>query len=173
MSQNRCANPLLLEWVKEWWETARQRNSKGVTTYKHAYDSLKACPIAFEHPSALQQLKGFGPKLCERLTDKLREYCEENGLPMPAHPRSRKRGVGAGAEGGEGDDEDDGEAARPAKKAKKPPKAYVPAYRSGAYALVVALSRAGQETVGLPKADLIEAAQPYSDASFSAPSDTT
>ncbi|KAH6619586.1 ERCC4 domain-containing protein [Chaetomium sp. MPI-SDFR-AT-0129] len=174
MSQSKCANPLLLEWVKEWWETARQRNSKGVTTYKHAYDSLKACPIAFEHPSALQQLKGFGPKLCERLTDKLREYCEENGLPMPAHPRSGKRGAGAGAEGGEGDgDEDDGEAARPAKKAKKPPKAYVPAYRSGAYALVVALSRAGQETVGLPKAELIEAAQPYSDASFSAPSDTT
>ncbi|KAK4035058.1 ERCC4 domain-containing protein [Parachaetomium inaequale] len=168
MSQNSCANPLLLEWVKDWWETARERNSKGVTTYKHAYDSLKACPIAFEHPSSLQQLKGFGPKLCERLTEKLRAHCEENGLPMPPHPSSKKRGSNptAGADDGEEGD------ARPAKKAKKP-KPYVPAYRSGAYALVVALSKAGQEVVGMPKADLIEEAQPHCDSSFSAPSDPT
>lgn len=168
MSQTTCANPLLLEWVKEWWETARERNSKGVTTYKHAYDSLKACPITFEHPSSLQQLKGFGPKLCERLTEKLREHCEENGIPMPPHPGSKKRAGKSNA------GEDDGEVgpARPAKKAKKP-KAYVPAYRSGAYALVVALSNAGGERVGMTKTELIEEAQPHCDSSFSAPTDPT
>ncbi|KAK4128870.1 hypothetical protein N657DRAFT_564248 [Parathielavia appendiculata] len=169
MSQNTCANPLLLEWVKEWWETARERNFKGVTTYKHAYDSLKACPITFEHPSSLQQLKGFGPKLCERLTEKLREHCEQNGLPMPPHPLTKKKRdrqlISA-------QDDADDEPARPAKKAKKP-KAYVPAYRSGAYALVVALSNAGEGNTGLSKADLIEAAQPHCDSSFSAPADPT
>lgn len=169
MSQDMCANPLLLEWVKEWWETARERNSKGVTTYKHAYDSLKACPIAFEHPSSLQQLKGFGPKLCERLTEKLREHCAENGLPMPPHPSSKKRTSKSNPAVADGEEE---AAARPAKKAKKP-KAYVPAYRSGAYALVLALANAGEEVVGMPKADLIEAAQPHCDSSFSAPTDPT
>ena len=170
MSQNTCANPLLLGWVKEWWDTARERNSKGVTTYKHAYDSLKACPITFEHPSQLQQLKGFGLKLCERLTEKLRDHCEENGLPMPAHPSSKKKRATAAslaqADGEEGP-------APPAKKARKA-KPYVPAYRSGAYALVVALSGHDEsDVVGMTKADLIEAAQPHCDSSFSAPPDPT
>ncbi len=168
MSQNTCANPLLLGWVKEWWETARERNSKGVTTYKHAYDSLQACPIPFDHPSSLQQLKGFGPKLCERLTEKLRQHCEENGTPMPPHPGAKKRATTSNPG-------DDGEAGppRPAKKAKKP-KAYVPTYRSGAYALVLALSGAGEdEGVGMTKAELIEQAQPHCDSSFAAPADPT
>lgn len=26
-----CANPLLLQWLKEWLDTAKERNSKGVT----------------------------------------------------------------------------------------------------------------------------------------------
>ncbi|KAL1839138.1 hypothetical protein VTJ49DRAFT_1834 [Mycothermus thermophilus] len=176
MSQTPCANPLLLSWVKEWWDTARERNSKGVTTYKHAYDSLKACPIAFEHPASLQQLKGFGPKLCERLTEKLRAHCEENGLPMPPYPGAKKRNaiarqLNAAHNGGDDDAEDDGDA-RPAKKARKA-KPYVPAYRSGAYALVLALANAGEGNTGLPKAELIAAAQPHCDASFTALSDPT
>lgn len=169
MSQNTCANPLLLGWVKEWWETAKERNSKGVTTYKHAYDSLKACPITFEHPSSLQQLKGFGPKLCERLTEKLRAHCEENGLPMPPHPSSKKRASKSAAATAFQDDGEP-EPERPAKKARTA-KPYVPAYRSGAYALLIALSKPGQEVVGMPKAELIQEAQPHCDSSFSAPSD--
>lgn len=167
-----CANPQLLGWVKEWWETARERNSKGVTTYKHAYDSLKACPIAFDHPSSLQQLKGFGPKLCERLTEKLRDYCEENGLPMPVHPskkRKANRVALSAADAGQDDWGDD--AGRPAKKTRKP-KQYVPAYRSGPYALLLALSIQDQSgRNGLTKTDLINAAEPYSNASFIAPDD--
>ncbi|GAB1310878.1 Crossover junction endonuclease mus81 [Madurella fahalii] len=169
MPETTCANPLLLEWVKEWWDKARQQNSKGVTTYKHAYDSLKACPISFQHPSELQQLKGFGPKLCERLTEKLRNHCEENGLPMPAYPRNRKR---ASKSNTQQHDHEDGVPARPAKKARNA-KPYVPAYRSGAYALILALSNLDGNRVGLPKAELIEAAQPHCDSSFTAPSDPT
>lgn len=47
---------------------------------------MKACPLVFDHPSQAQQLNGLGPKLCDRLTDKLKAYCEENGLPMPEPP---------------------------------------------------------------------------------------
>ena len=27
-----CANPLLAQFLKEWWDVAKERNSKGATT---------------------------------------------------------------------------------------------------------------------------------------------
>jgi crossover junction endonuclease MUS81 len=163
-----CANPLLLSWVKEWLDTARERNSKGVTTYKKAYDSLKSCPLPFTHPSEAQQLTGFGPKLCSRLTDKLKEYCTEHDLPMPEMPQKQK---GSGKNGGEeGGDED----VELKKKKTRKPKPYVPALRSGAYALILALSTLGENAPnGLTKPQTIELAQPHCDSSFTAPSDPT
>ncbi|GAP86094.1 putative crossover junction endonuclease MUS81 [Rosellinia necatrix] len=167
-SEETCANPLLLGWVKEWVDLARERNSKGVTTYRNAYNSLKACPITFNHPSQLQQLKGFGPKLCDRLTEKLQKHCQENGLPAPKRPRQwRVPGL---------NNENDADAdleQRPAKKPRKQ-KPYVPTLRSGAYALILGLTIIGEEApIGMTKAQLIEAAQPHCDASFTAPSDPT
>ncbi|KAK0631941.1 ERCC4 domain-containing protein [Immersiella caudata] len=175
MPNDACANPQFLQWVKEMWDLARERNNKGVSTYKHAYDSLKACPITYQHPSELQKLRGFGPTICGRLTDKLKKQCEENGLPMPK-PSSKRgdRAAQAAAalnpwKDGSGDEEES--APRPAKKPRKS-KPYVPAYRSGAYALVLALSLQDEnDTVGLTKASLIDVAQQYCDASFTAPPD--
>ncbi|PNY27138.1 Crossover junction endonuclease MUS81 [Tolypocladium capitatum] len=167
---SRCANPQLLAWVKEWLDVARERNSKGVTTYKNAYDSLKACPLAFQHPAELQRLKGFGPKLCDRLTESLQKHCQQNGLPMPEHPQVSKAADRAQCE------EDENAAGGPAPKKRKTrqPKAYVPAFRSGAYALVLGLSTLREDaTAGMTKADLIEVSQPHCDASFTAPSDAT
>jgi crossover junction endonuclease MUS81 len=167
-SEEPCANPLLLGWVKEWVDLARERNSKGVTTYKNAYNALKACPITFKHPSQLQQLKGFGPKLCDRLTDKLQKHCQENGLPMPKRPR-QWRIPGLNDE----NEADDDSQLRPAKKPRKP-KSYVPTLRSGAYALILGLATLGEDApTGMTKAQLINAAQPHCDASFTAPSDPT
>ncbi|KAM0287683.1 hypothetical protein ACHAQH_000212 [Verticillium albo-atrum] len=160
-------NPLLLDWVKEWLDMARERNSKGFRTYKNAYESLKACPLTFEHPQQLVQLKGFGEKMSTRLADRMKKHCEEHGLPMPQHPRGSKGTRAVPTQDGEGE----GSAAP--KKTRKP-KPYVPAYRSGAYALVLALSTLSEDaTVGMTKADLIEKAQEHSDSSFTAPSDPT
>jgi crossover junction endonuclease MUS81 len=159
-----CANPLLLRWVGEWLEQARERNSKGVQVYKKAYDSIKSCPLAFSHPSEAQQLHGLGPKLCDRLTQKLQAYCDENGLPMPELPYKSNR---------KSKENDDDQADQPARKARKP-KAYVPTLRSGPYAIILALSTVDEESgTGLTKAETIELAQPYCDSSFSAPSDPT
>lgn len=159
-----CANPLLLGWVKEWLDFAREKNTKGVITYKHAYDSLKSCPITFRHPSQLQQLKGFGPKICDRLTEKLKAHCQENGLPMPT-------AAGRRVSGPEAEDEP---AAAPKKSRKKKP--YVPTLRSGSYAIIMALATLDEDTPpthGLSKTQLIEIAQPMCDSSFTAPSDPT
>lgn len=164
-----CANPLLLKWVKEWLDTARERNTRAVTVYKHAYDSLKMCPITFNHPSQLQQLRGFGQKLCSQLTEKMKKHCEENGLPPP---KRRRLPAGAGAIIN-ADDEEDPRGERPAKKPRKT-KAYVPAYRSGAYGLIIGLTSLPEDSsMGLTKTQLIEEAQPHCDASYTAPSDPT
>ncbi|KAJ5174639.1 Crossover junction endonuclease mus81 [Penicillium canariense] len=157
-----CANPLLLGWIKEWLDQARERNSKGVTVYKKAYESMKACPLAFEHPSQAQQLNGLGPKLCDRLTEKLKAYCQENGLPMPEVPGQGSKRTS-----------DTGVAEQPAKKPRKA-RPYVPALRSGPYALLLGLATVGEHTTqGMTKAHLIEVAQPYCDSSFTAPTDPT
>ncbi|GAD96736.1 DNA repair protein Mus81, putative [Paecilomyces variotii No. 5] len=158
-----CANPLLLGWIKEWLEQARERNSKGFTVYKKAYDSMKACPLVFNHPSEAQQLNGLGPKLCERLTEKLKAYCDQNGLPMPEPPhKANKRPSGENLPD-----------TQPAKKPKKT-KPYVPALRSGPYALLIGLTTLNEySSQSMTKAQLIEAAQPYCDASFTAPPDPT
>jgi len=165
-----CANPLLLGWVGEWLDFARDKNTKGVITYRHAYDSLKACPITFQHPSQLQQLRGFGPKLCERLTQKLKEHCESNGLPMPKVPRKKKVAI----PGQEGADDEDVSVQAPKKQRKKKP--YVPAYRSGAYAIIMALATLDEglsASNGMTKTHIVEIGQPLCDSSFSAPSDPT
>lgn len=160
----QCSNPLYLSWVKEWLDFAREKNTKGVLTYKHAYDSLKSCPITFQHPAQLQQLKGFGPKLCDRLSEKLKAHCQENGLPMP---QATRRGVNL-------PEAEDEPVAAPKKPRKKKP--YVPTYRSGAYAIIMALATLDEDTppsYGLTKTQLIELAQPMCDSSFTAPSDPT
>ncbi|KAI9740889.1 MAG: Crossover junction endonuclease mus81 [Claussenomyces sp. TS43310] len=155
-----CANPLLLGWVKEWLDAARDRNTKGFQVYRRAYDSLKSCPLPFDHPSEAQQLHGFGPKLCDRLTAKLQDHCRENGLPMPEMPYKAKKAP-----------EEDGDGVAPVKKTRKA-KPYVPTLRSGSYALILALSSLCEDaSLGITKTETIELAQPHCDSSFTAPSD--
>lgn len=165
-AEEPCANPLLLGWVQEWVEQARERNSKGFTTYRKAHAALKACPVTFQHPSQLQQLKGFGPKLCDRLTEKLQQHCRDNGLPIPKRPR---RSIVPGLANEDEDGQDNEE--RPPKRQRKP-KPYVPTLRSGPYAIILGLATLEEGTRnGMTKPQLIEVAQPHCDASFTAPPD--
>jgi crossover junction endonuclease MUS81 len=162
-AETECANPLLLGWLKEWMDQANERGSKGALTYKKAWQAMKACPIAFSHPGEAIQLKGLGPKLCTRLAENLKEYCDKNGLPMPEPPYKAKKRTS-------GEDLPEGEAAA-AKKPKKT-KPYVPALRSGPYAILLALSTLEEDSAGgLTKAEIIEIAQPNCDSSFTAPGD--
>jgi crossover junction endonuclease MUS81 len=165
MPEPICGNPLLLSFVKEWLDKAQERNSKGLTAYKKAYNSLKACPVPFDHPSQTQSLTFIGAKLASRLTDKLKEYLDERGLPMPKTPRKKVR-KRARTE----DDDDDDDGPSPTKKPRKL-KPYVPALKSGPYALILALSELDQDSNGLTKAALIDRAQPYCDSSFTVPAD--
>lgn len=95
-------------------------------------------------------------------------FCEENGLPAPKRPR-KKRKIPSGEDGGGGGEET--ASPSPRKKPRKL-KTYVPTLRTGAYAIVLALSTLDENAhTGITKQQLIELAQPYSDASFTVPSD--
>lgn len=126
---------------------------------------MKACPTAFAHPSEAQQLSGLGPKLCDRLTDKLKKYNADRGLPLPEKPKKvvKEKRAAAGH---------DDEAETTTKKRKS--QMYVPKQRSGAYALILALATLDPESNrALSKSELIELAQPHCDSSFTVGSDTT
>ncbi|KAL8847060.1 MAG: hypothetical protein Q9221_007879 [Calogaya cf. arnoldii] len=158
-----CANPLWLGWMQEWLNTARERQMKTATVYKKACDSLRNCPLTLTHPSETQALNGFGPKICERLEQRLKQHCEENGLPMPKR-KNRKRVSDALDEAALD--------MTPAKKPRKSKKPYVPQLRSGAYALILGLASI-DDSECVSRKQLIELAQPHCDASFTATKDTT
>ncbi|KAL8912474.1 MAG: hypothetical protein Q9172_007499 [Xanthocarpia lactea] len=177
---DNCANPLWLGWVQEWLEIARERQLKNATVlvcsrkidldnglrrsrYKKACDSLRSCPLTLTHPSEAQALNGFGPKTCERLEQRLKQHCEENGLPMPKR-KSCKRVSDAL--------DDVALDMTPAKKPRKSKKPYVPQLRSGAYALILGLSSI-EDSECVSKQQLVELSQPHCDASFTATKDTT
>ena len=187
MAEN-CKNPLLAGWLKEWMDEAKERSAKSytvsvtpscsdylhilsMTRYKKAYNSMLTCPITFKHPSDAQTLNGLGPKLCDRLTDNMRNYCEQNGLSMPSKANRRERVANAR--------ETDAAAAAEAEQSspvrkKRKTQPYVPKYRSGAYGLIVALGTLDRDSnQAIPKADLISLAQEHCDASYTVPSDTT
>ncbi|KAL9591544.1 MAG: hypothetical protein Q9179_007616, partial [Wetmoreana sp. 5 TL-2023] len=149
--------------MQEWLDTARERNLKTATIYKKAINSLRSCPLTLAHPSEAQALNGFGPKICEGLEKRLKQHCEENGLPMPKR-RSRKRASDALEEAALD--------MTPAKKPRKSTKPYVPQLRSGPYALILGLASI-KDDEQVTKQQLIELAQPHCDASFTATRDTT
>jgi crossover junction endonuclease MUS81 len=162
-----CSNPLYLKWIKEWLELEEKRNSKGANTYKKAYKSMQTCPFPLTHPSEAQLLEGIGEKIVKRLTEALEDHCKAANLPMPKRPKGKKRALLPDADGHDGS----ASPSPPKKKRTTKPKAYVPAFRSGGYALIIALSTLDPEApLGLTKQETIARAELYCDASFTAPS---
>ncbi|POS77186.1 crossover junction endonuclease MUS81 [Diaporthe helianthi] len=168
-SDEDSPNALLLSWVKEWYDDAREKNTKGVNTYRKAYNSLKKCPKVFQHPSELTELQFFGQTLTRRLTEKLEFYCRENGLPMPDRPSKSRKRKGPGTGDGDEHSNEDEEVPAPAPKKPRKTKQYVPTFRSGSYAIIVALSSIPENgPEGMSKLELIDKAQPYCNSSFTA-----
>ncbi|CAO3672103.1 unnamed protein product [Rhizopus stolonifer] len=123
-----------------------------------AYDSLCRCPVTFEHPSQSQQLEGIGKVMAEQLTNKMIEYCAEHGLPniSPIGKRKKRANIDDNTE------EDDSST-----KPKRQKKAYVPTFRSGAYAILLCLQDMQAEgRDNLTKEQICNYAQKYCDNSM-------
>ncbi|TEY59363.1 hypothetical protein BOTCAL_0194g00010 [Botryotinia calthae] len=156
-----CGNPLLLKWLEEWVVEAQERGYKSLPTVKKARDSMKACPMRFDHPSEAVCLNGLGEGLAKRLTDSLEKYCDEMGIAMPKKPRGKKRKSVAVDDGG------DSVTPSPSPKKARKPKPYVPKLRSGAYAIILALGTQPRNSrIGITKEEIIAIAEPFCDTSF-------
>ncbi|OBZ86660.1 Crossover junction endonuclease MUS81 [Choanephora cucurbitarum] len=157
---NECGNPLLRDWVKEWMDQAQAIQSKAYFTYRKAYDSLCKCPVPFSHPSEAIKLDGIGEGMVKRLTSNMKKYCQDNNLPMPEYPMSKKRKTSP-------NDTQDALEGNSRPRAKRAPKPYVPAYRTGGYAIMLALldfHQVGQPSV--TKEQICRIAQAHCDASL-------
>lgn len=127
---------------------------------------MSDCPYEVGHPSQAQQLHGIGPKLSARLEARMTAYCKQNNVSMPA----RKESYAAASEtaSGANDSEGGSGSARPAKRRKV--REYTPHYRSGAYAILVAMTdRSAYDN--MVRADIVRLAAPLTDASFEVPGD--
>ncbi|KAI0033577.1 hypothetical protein K488DRAFT_47375 [Vararia minispora EC-137] len=88
MPRKTCANPLFLKWVKGFHSEKNYKVRGGpprATGYEKAITALENCTTEYQHPKELKVLTGIGPTCISRLTEKLEEHCERNGLPMPEY----------------------------------------------------------------------------------------
>ncbi|KAJ2314076.1 Crossover junction endonuclease mus81 [Coemansia sp. RSA 2705] len=151
-----CANPLFLQWVTEWYEEARKRNAKTQYTLKKACTSLERYPLRIEHAQDAVQLQGIGQGIAERLGKKLASWRKAQGIAEPVRAASaepRATSSGEPAAGGRA----------------RAPRAYVPRYRSGAFALLLGLFKTyclyGADYF-VPKSELVPLCEPYTDTPF-------
>ncbi|KZV65075.1 hypothetical protein PENSPDRAFT_656094 [Peniophora sp. CONT] len=98
----KCANPLFLKWVQEFHREKDYRKRGGpprATGYEMAISAINNCTEKYDHPKYLLKLSGVGPTTVSRLEEKLAEYCEMKGIPMPEYvPPKRGRKKAAPAE---------------------------------------------------------------------------
>ncbi|KAG5459283.1 MAG: hypothetical protein BJ554DRAFT_330, partial [Olpidium bornovanus] len=166
-----------------------------------AHDSMAAYSLPLATGLEAKRLDGIGDAIANRLQAQLLRHCRENNLPPPENPRSQSGTDGASQQSqprrpakrkspahGEGEAGEEGpprktrkskaaaaaaaDAAAEGSRAKTKAAAYVPRYRSGPYAILLALLEAGENgpEPGLgTKADIIRAAQPLCDSSFDTP----
>lgn len=154
-----------LEWLQELADEADARENQAArhgafrasSVYKRAHASLLECPRDFSHPAELAELKHIGDKICKALEKKLKKHCQESGLEMPSPP-------GGSGQGAAESNESQPDTTRPKRKTRP----YVPRYRSGAYAMLLALriydkSHPGK---GLGKTDLVRLSKSRCDQPF-------
>lgn len=165
-----CVNPLYAQWLSEMIEEPRIANGKAAFTYRRALKAIKECSIVLQHASEAEELNGIGKNICKALEDRHKQYCIDNGLPLPKKQKKRNRNVTEATESTEPPQES---IEQPAKK-KRTQKQYVPKHRSGAYALLMALSENRKDgEKGLTKAELQARGQPFCDANMYLAEDNT
>lgn len=145
----KCANAEYAQWVLEWYIAAAQEPtaSKRHFVYKRALDSLLVHPNKLASVRDILGVPGFGKVLYQRLEE--RHIQQYGALPAAADnvaaPRARRD------------------------VSKRSAKAYVPAYRSGAYAVLMALlteMRGPDSRPCCTRSELVEFGQAYCEAAM-------
>lgn len=161
-----CKNPEFAQWLREWWEEASKRDANKIQfVYKKAMESMIAHPNPILEVQAAQRLPYIGPTIVSRLERKLAEWKTAGGQlkaiseapqttanmpPAPPIPTDALQQTTPS--------NDRRDAIR---KRQKP---YIPAFRSGPYAMLIALhleSQGLQSKGYCSRQDILTLGQPY------------
>ncbi|KAB0796242.1 hypothetical protein PPYR_10303 [Photinus pyralis] len=143
----KTPNPLFEQWLIEWRDKAIETNSKMQNCYGKALESLRKYPLPLQSGRDCKLLKGFGEKLCSMLDKKLVEHNKNlNSNVEGGAATNRKNSIGG--------------------------REYVPQWRSGPYAILIAMFEKSLEPSYcgyMFKIDIIKGGQHLSDKSFVKP----
>ncbi|KAJ3087359.1 Crossover junction endonuclease mus81 [Quaeritorhiza haematococci] len=184
---------------KELAANGNQAAERRQWIYRKAYESIKKFPNPIRNGRDALHVHGIGKSIAESLQRKLDKHFESNGLgPQlqvgsstatdgPSQPVAAPKGRGQGKRKRKGVDDEIGLAAAgigrsasgsssnsvtmntaPPKRARKA-KPYVPAYRSGGYAILVTLLQENRTSGYMTKHEIIKKAQIHCDTSLDVP----
>ncbi|KAL0276495.1 UNVERIFIED_CONTAM: hypothetical protein PYX00_004053 [Menopon gallinae] len=188
----KSPNPLFERWLKEWRDEAKQKGSEMQYCFGRALRSLQKYPFRLESGKECYILENFGAKLCMMLDKKLSQYKTEMEHPAEEVVSSNHNSITHEKETDQrslspvaevsGEVEDNftpiesqskrkgcmDSPARTVKHTKesdnsKPKNCYLPAFRSGGYAILVTLHKNNRE---MTKAELQKEAQELCDSPF-------
>ncbi|KAG2731420.1 hypothetical protein G9P44_005836 [Scheffersomyces stipitis] len=151
---------LFVQWLQDLAVEATNKGSKMALTYNRAFMNVKNHPEPVNDPKTLKSIRFVGDKTVVLLTTKLKKYCESLEVAMPNAFAANESIVVANKR------KSDSSGSEPAKKPRKK-RPYVPKHRSGGFAILLALYLRDRVRNGLGREDIVKAATPYSDKSFS------
>ncbi|RLV89396.1 Crossover junction endonuclease MUS81 [Spathaspora sp. JA1] len=142
---------LFVQWLEEEAITATKKGSKLALLYNRALDQVRRYPDEITTLKTLKSIKYVGEKTATTLKRKLVKYCETEGEEIsntfdPVQTESEQ----------------------PAKRKRTTTstKKYIPKYRSGGYAILLALYQHDKSDRGIAKDPLINHASKHCDRSF-------
>ncbi|KAJ1526776.1 hypothetical protein ONE63_008350 [Megalurothrips usitatus] len=180
--RSKCPNPLFEKWLDDWRQEASDKGSDMQYCFAKALRSLRKYPLPLKTGKECMILECFGNRLCQLLDRKLTEYKKTNpevdtelsgnvvaeltASELPRKRKSPKKKKTNDAQDTEVDSEP------PDKVSKRAGREYVPAWRSGPFALLLALLNREEKSDYegfMLKAELQREAQPLCDKSFTRP----
>ncbi|KAJ8961777.1 hypothetical protein NQ318_021378 [Aromia moschata] len=171
----KTPNPLFEKWIIEWRDKAKEQNSKMEFCFNKALESLRKYPLPMESGKECKILKGFGDKICQMLDHKLNEHKKNTGSSFDD--------TIIGNHNIKNVEDKPPKIRKPSKpvqnkslRQNSSSKNYIPKENSGGYAILVTLYKKGFEPSypgHLTKLEIIKAAQPLSDTSFTRPTPGT
>lgn len=160
-------NPLFEQWLTEWRDEAIKNGSKMQHCFSKALTSLRKYPLPLSSGQNCKVLEGFGDRLCILLDRKLAEYKKNNGglsdTVLQVQTNATRKRTPPNKQG---------TVATKKQRVSGSPRIYVPGFRSGGYAILVALYKESLRTDYegfMLKKDLMKKGQVYCDKSFTKP----
>ena len=162
MAENSVEFKQLFElWLQQAAIDATKRASKTALLYNRALVKLKLVQDPITNLKQLKQIPYIGDKTVGMLCKKLKQYCLDEGIEFPSEFTSSGAGTA--------EQSSTKSSKRPAAIASGPVKKrkYIPRYRSGGYAILLALYVKDKAQMGMSKQDLVPIASRFCDKSFS------